>query len=344
MNIVASIHMYLPRHACGSETMLHHIFKYLISKGHKCRVLLHRDAGVSTPYEYEGVEVFGSKVATRVDAYSWANIVITHLDFTQFSIIMAREARRPLVHLVHNDIPYSSIQNNFGNVYAVYNSDWISNSIGYDIPGYTLHPPCDINHYKIESTREYITLVSLNERKGGYRFYEIAKAMPDKQFLGVIGSYDNSGPRKLEQMSIVNELLQLPNFTLVPNTPDILSTYKRTRILLMPSDYESWGRTATEAMCSGIPVICTPTPGLKENCNYAGIYVGSEIDGKPGEAQVELGEVEDWVKAIRMLDSPKEYEKYSLLCRQRAAELDPVKELEGLEQFLYNAAQSYRRY
>lgn len=274
---------------------------------------------------------------------------MTHLDMTQFTIVMAKEAKRSLVHFVHNDIPYQSIQNNFGNVFAVYNSSWIADRIGYDIPGYVLHPPCDAKHYDISNDhesepRKYISLVSLNERKGGYRFYEIAKAMPERKFLGVIGSYDNPGPRKMPQMDIVNELLQLPNFTLVANTPDILSTYRKTRILLMPSDYESWGRTATEAMCSGIPVICTPTPGLKENCTYAGIYVGSEIEGKPGEAQVELGEVEDWVKAIRMLDSPKEYEKYSLLCRQRAAELDPVKELEGLEQFLYNAAQSYRRY
>ena len=32
----------------------------------------------------------------------------------------------------------------------------------------------------------------------------------------------------------------------------------------MPSDYESWGRTATEAMCSGIPVICSEANGLKK--------------------------------------------------------------------------------
>lgn len=346
MNILASVHLYLPTHNCGSEAMLHHVFRYLITKGHKCRVILHQDKNIQTPYVYEGVEVFGSYVGTRVDAYQWAHIVLTHLDYTQFTIIMAKEARRPLVHFVHNDIPYGSIQNNFGGVSAVYNSQWIADKIGYTIPGCVLHPPCNIDFYKTEGNpneREFITLVSLNERKGGYLFYQIAKAMPDKKFLGVIGSYDNSGPLKKSQMDIINECIQLPNFELVPNTPDILSTYRRTRLLLMPSDYESWGRTATEAMCSGIPVICTPTPGLKENCQDAAVYVGEPIvNCKPGEAQVTLGEVEDWVKAIRDLDDPKTYNKYSLLCKARAQELDPIKELEALEQFLYAQQQNYR--
>ena len=341
MKILASIHLYLPNHNCGSEAMLHHVFRYLISKGHQCRVILHQDKNIHTPYEYEGVEVFGSKVGQRVDAYQWSDIVFTHLDYTQYTIVMAKEARRPLVHFVHNDIPYGSIQNNFGGVSAVYNSQWIADKIGYEIPGCVLHPPCDTGFYNTFTEanppikRPYITLVSLNERKGGYMFYEIAKAMPDKKFLGVIGSYDNPGKLKKTQIEIINELMQLENFTLVPNTPDIKASYADTRVLLMPSDYESWGRTATEAMCSGIPVICTPTPGLKENCGEAAVYVGEPINNpEPGEAQVDIGEVSDWVKAIRSLDDPDYYAKKSLLCTRRANELNPVRELENLEKFL----------
>ena len=112
----------------------------------------------------------------------------------------------------------------------------------------------------------------------------------------------------------------------------------------MPSDYESWGRTATEAMCSGIPVICSPTPGLLENCKDAAYYVGTAINNpEPGEAQVDLLSVDDWVKAIRLFDCEETYKKYSLLSHQRSAELDPEKELEGLEQFLCNAQKSYNR-
>lgn len=346
MRILASVHLYLPTHNCGSEAMLHHVFKYLISKGHQCRVILHQDKNVETPYTYEGVEVFGSRVGQRVDAYSWADIVITHLDYTQFTIVMAKAAGRPLIHFVHNDIPYASIQNNFGGVSAVYNSQWIADKIGYDIPGTVLHPPCNMDFYTTEGNphkREFITLISLNERKGGYLFYQIAKAMPDRKFLGVMGSYDNPGPLMKTQVEIINELIQLPNFTLVANTPDILSTYRKTRLLLMPSDYESWGRTATEAMCSGIPVICTPTPGLEENCQDAAAYVGKPIpECNPGDAQVDIGTASEWVEAILSFDTPDTYNKYSLLCKARANQLNPVRELESLEQFLINVQSDYR--
>lgn len=340
MRLLWSIHLYPPKHNCGSEWMAHVINRYLISCGHEVRVILHYYSG--DRYNYDGVEVFPA--TANVDAYRWADIILTHLDMTQYTILMAKQAERPLVHFVHNDIPYSSILNNFGNVSAVYNSHWIKDKIGYTIPGCVLHPPCDMQTYQIETSREYITLVSLNERKGGYMFYKIAQEMPERKFLGVIGSYDNPGPMKLPQDRIIGMLSTLPNFTLIENSPDILSVYAKTRILLMPSDYESWGRTATEAMCSGIPVICTPTPGLKENCGEAAMYVGRPIESAmPGDAQVKTGRVDDWVHAIRSMDNPDKYEKYSLLCRERAAELDPAKELAEVERFILRQAGSYKK-
>lgn len=346
MRILWSLHLYPPMHNCGSEYVAHNVNQFLISRGHQVRCVLHYDQNnkVGTPYTYEGVECVGSKTGQSVDTYRWADVILTHLDMTQFTILMAKQAKRSLVHFVHNDIPYSSIENNFGNVSAVYNSKWIADKIGYKIPGYVLHPPCDTTHYDIgEPTGDAITLISLNFMKGGYFLRKLAMAMPDRKFIGVIGSYDNPGKDGPKQNVIVELLRELPNVEIVENSPDILSVYRRTRILIMPSYYESWGRTATEAMCSGIPVICTPTPGLKENCADAGIYVGHELpDLTPGEPQVELGKVEDWVKAIRKLDNPAEYRKKSLLCRERARELGPMKELEGLEAFLYEQAHSYR--
>lgn len=339
MRVLWSIHLYPPAHNCGSEWMAHNINQFLISRGHHVRVILHYYKG--DMYILDGVEVFPA--TGIVDAYRWADVIMTHLDMTQYTILMAKTAEKPLVHFVHNDIPYSSILNNFGNVSAVYNSKWIADKIGYNIPGHVLHPPCDVSGYMVESSREYITLISLNERKGGNKLFEIAQLMPDKKFIGVIGSYDNPGPLKLSQIDIVNKLLQLPNVTIVPNTPDILATYRRTRILIMPSDYESWGRTATEAMCSGIPVICTPTPGLVENCGEAALYVGKPLDEcEPGDAQVDIGSAEEWAKTIRSLDNEEKYKKYSLLCKQRAQQLDPLAELEGLESFLYDRVNTFR--
>lgn len=335
MRILWSIHLYPPAHNCGSEYVAHHVNKYLISKGHECRVILHRYNGPG--YVYEGVEVMPA--IGRVDAFAWGEVLCTHLDFTQYTIIMANEARRPLVHFIHNDIAYDSIKNASVGQFCVYNSNWIEKKLNYQHPSITLHPPCDTKYYNVNKKpeeNEYITLVSLNERKGGYMLAKIAEAMPDKKFLGVVGSYDNPGSMKLNQLQIIS--MMPPNVTVVPNSPDILSVYKKTRILIMPSDYESWGRTATEAMCNGIPVICTPTEGLVENCGPAGTYVGSPRQtSEPGEASVYIGEVKDWVKAITSLDDPEIYREKSLACRARASELDPLKELEALEQFILNA-------
>lgn len=328
MRLLWSIHLYPPTHNCGSEHVAHNLNKYLISQGHHVRVILHQAKmhNVEVPYTYEGVEVFPA--SGRVDAYQWADVIFTHLDYSQFTIIMAMSAKRPLVHFVHNDIQYHSVMNAVKCQYVVYNSDWIKDKISYHWPGVTLHPPCDTNQYRVDnSDAEAITLISLNKNKGGEIFYRIAEAMPDKKFIGVRGSYD-------EQI-----IKHLPNVELVPNSPDILSVYRRTRILIMPSQYESWGRTATEAMCSGIPVICTPTPGLKENCGDAAIYVGFPLEeSDPGEPQVYRGSTEEWVEAIRRLDDPVEYKKYSLLCRQRAEQLNPQAELEKVHQFIMAAA------
>jgi glycosyltransferase involved in cell wall biosynthesis len=327
MRVLWSIHLYPPHHNCGSEYVAHHVNKYLVSKGHHVRVMLHRDNGIKFPYEYEGVEVF--RASPSVDAYRWADVICTHLDFTQYTICMADLAKRPLVHFVHNDTPYTSIQNAFNKNYAVYNSEWIANKLEYKWPSYVLRPPCDFDYYNVNENpeeNEYITLINLDKNKGGEILNKVAKAMPERKFLGVMGSY--SSPYQIGQI-----VEQPGNVKVVPNTPDVLSVYKQTRVLLMPSAYESWGRTATEAMCSGIPVICTPTPGLKENCADAGIYIPARAKIEEGqELDLEEYDIEPIVKAIKSLDDKKYYEKVSKKCRARAKELNP--DLEQFEKFL----------
>jgi glycosyltransferase involved in cell wall biosynthesis len=217
----------------------------------------------------------------------------------------------------------------------VYNSQWIANKLKYQWPSMVLTPPCDVEDYNVCDNpieNEYITLISLNENKGGKILRRLAKAMPDKKFLGVMGSYD---PQIVDQPS---------NVTIVPNTPNIGEVYRKTRTLLMLSRYESWGRTATEAMCSGIPVICTPTPGLKENCGDAGLYIE-----KRGELikkdDVVIGDDEETydltsvIKQIKKLDKENFYKAVSERSRERAGELNSEKQLNELEQFIQRAAQ-----
>src|SRR5947207_3763621 len=131
MKILWSIHLYPPKHNCGSEYVSHHVNKFLISKGHHCRVILHQSDmhKIDCPYDYEGVEVFGA--TGHLDAYRWADVICTHLDFTQYTILMAEMAGKPLIHFVHNDIEYSSVVAAFRNQFIVYNSEWTKKSINY---------------------------------------------------------------------------------------------------------------------------------------------------------------------------------------------------------------------
>ncbi|MBQ1163612.1 glycosyltransferase, partial [Streptomyces sp. A73] len=66
----------------------------------------------------------------------------------------------------------------------------------------------------------------------------------------------------------------------VPGEEMAERVYGRTRVLLMPRSYESWGRAGCEALASGIPVEAHPTPGLCESLGEAGVYVDrNDLDG-----------------------------------------------------------------
>ncbi len=322
MNILFSIHLYPPQHLCGAEMMSHRIIKNLQSKGHNVRVLLHQanHYKITTTYTYDGVDVFPPNANVIENLFRWSHCVFTHLDYTRWTIGMGSMMKKPVFHLIHNTHLYPEIQNANISQHIVYNSLWAKQKLGYKWSNFILTPPTDYRDFELgvdSADNEYITLINLNENKGGEIFYQIAKAMPYKKFLGVKGSYD-------EQI-----IKDLPNITYIDKTTNILSVYQKTRILLMPSKYESWGITATEAMCCGIPVISTEAEGLKENCAKAGIFIKDRND------------IESWVKEITKLDDAKAYAAASKKAKGRAREHDPRKALDEFEQWLREEVNKY---
>jgi glycosyltransferase involved in cell wall biosynthesis len=296
--------------------MLHHINKHLISQGHEVRVLLWQGNHykIDSVYVYDGIDVFPPDPFMVETLFYWSDVVITHLDYTQQTIGLGKIFKKPVMHLIHNYSEYSSIKIAERPQYIVYNSHAAKEILNYEHESIVVHPPVDYRFYdtrKDSIKNEFITLINLDGNKGGDILRQIAERMPDKKFLGVKGSY--SEPASTGQFTN-----QPSNVKVVDNTPYIMQYYEQTRILVMPSKFESWGRTATEAMCSGIPVISTKTPGLLENCGKSGIYVDrDDIDG--------------WVKAIEKLDDEKEYRKASKKAKDRSRELDPEKELREFE-------------
>lgn len=310
MKILSFVHAYPPIHNCGAETMLHDINKFLLEQGHEVRVLIEG----AEPYSYEGVEVMDGK--DWADSFSWCDCVITHLDKTTKTLEYGRY--RPIIWLMHNTHNYGMLRGRL-NVHIIYNSESAKKICEYPFnEGFVLRPPTKVKDYNVNTNpeqNEFITLINLNENKGANQFYEIARLMPERKFLAVKGSYE-------EQF-----LSTLPNVTIIENTPNIKEVYKKTRILLMPSKYESWGRTGTEAMANGIPVIANKTFGLEENLGDAGLWCDRENIG-------------EWITMIKKLDNKKEYNEQSKKVRRRAKELDSA--LTGFEDYLYKVTKKQR--
>lgn len=311
IKVLAYVHGYFPNHNAGAEAMLHQILIDLKNKGHEVKVLT-RDPGAD---EYEGIPLYEAGLSKDQILAEWADVIFTHLDYTRFAVKLGNRNKKPVVHLVHNDrqLSYHKILDKSTAAFAIANSEWIKNTIKKAIPSLVVHPPTIPDRYKVDTTREAITLINMNEAKGGNVFWQLARIFPDKKFIGVRGAYG-------EQVDYPKEL---DNVTILKNTPDIQEVYKKTGIILMPSSYESWGRVAMEAACSGIPVIASPTPGLKESLDYAGVFAKHD-------------DIADWVEAVRLLDDPKTYEKYSKLTKKRAKEVAEkfAEQMESLEEKL----------
>jgi len=144
-----------------------------------------------------------------------------------------------------------------------------------------------------------ITLINANENKGVHQFLELAKRMPDRKFLGVRPYYGN----------MTTPLPLGGNIEWVPFSDDVRTILRRTRVLLVPSYYESFGRVAVEAMINGIPVLYS-----KPAKNSP--YPGGSIEGMQswiGDAaiQCDRDRPEEWMSAIESLDDEAAYSEWS---------------------------------
>jgi hypothetical protein len=140
-----------------------------------------------------------------------------------------------------------------------------------------------------------ITLINANQNKGTHVLYEIARRMPTRNFLGVLPYY---GERTLPASPP-------QNIEWVKFDDDIRNILRQTRILLMPSYYESYGRVAVEAMINGIPVIYS-RPAAKS------LYPGGSTEGldawiQPAGISANRDDFAEWCTEIEKLDSSETY-------------------------------------
>ena len=115
-----------------------------------------------------------------------------------------------------------------------------------------------------------MTFINPYNEKGFELAVRIAERCPEIPFLFVESwKLDGDHRAKVEQT-----IAPLKNVTLQNRTDDMKTVYGRTKILLAPSKWEeAWGRVASEAHCSGIPVVGSRRGGLPEAIGEGGIVL-----------------------------------------------------------------------
>lgn len=314
--IVARVHAFPPEHNAGAEHMLVSMLRPLVERGHDVQVWLSRYGKAHEVYDYRGIQVV--PLESRLDfptAVRRADALIAHLETVPSAAALARGYGKPLVVVCHNThLATFRDMAAGGTALAVYNSLWMEREGQLFFAEYpksirpaaemVVRPPVNAEEYATDPGKA-IALINCNPEKGGRVLEALARRMPDQQFLAVKGAYG-------QQI-----LPDLPNVEVLDHVrgEDMREqVYARTRVLLMPSSYESWGRAGVEALASGIPVVAHPTPGLTESLGDAGIFVDRE-------------DIAGYEAVLRKLAQPAEYRLASKRARARSAELDPAVEL-----------------
>jgi glycosyltransferase involved in cell wall biosynthesis len=320
--ILAYVHAYVPDHNAGAETTLHDILKHLVEEGWEATVVLKAgrvDFRTMTnvdnlpDYYIDGVHVVpATDKRTLLHYLPQSDVTISHLECSERTHLLSKNYGIPTIHLVHNTHPLTVQWMSHADALII-NTEWIANEEpfkSFPAPKMVLNPPINPGEYKTTRGKS-ITLVNLWEDKGARIFYELARRFPNLSFLGVKGGYG------------VQELEELPNVTIMEHTADMKEVYSQTKVILMPSKYESFGRVGVEAMASGIPTIAHPTPGLQESLGDSGTFADRD---NPDE----------WETALRELLKPAKYGKMSKLAKARSETLEESRKVQimTLDQFI----------
>ena len=307
LRILAHLPTYVPHAFGGSESSMQATLVFLHRRGHDVRIVV--DESLADSYELDGIEVL-THPARRLerDMYRWANVVLTQGRSALRSLMLAATLNRPIALFVRNIGDWRRLPGRPDLV--VFNAEWQMHALDYSNGGLVVHSPIEPAKY-VTNPGDRVTLINLNQRKGGHLFKALVSQMPDVQFLAVVGVWGDQ---------IIPSEIPANLDVLQPQT-DMRNVYSRTRVLLLPSAWESFGRVAVEAGLSGIPVIASPNPGTIEALGDSAIYAS-------------LSNTEQWDRAIRSLDDPDIFKMRASAVAKAASRFVGPDELIALERAL----------
>jgi glycosyltransferase involved in cell wall biosynthesis len=156
----------------------------------------------------------------------------------------------------------------------------------FGVDSHVIPPSIEPSAYRVTPRGERVVFINPVQKKGVEKALEIAARCREIPFL-FVESWTLS-PQDLAALQA--RLASLPNVTFMHRTSDMKSVYAHARIVLAPSAWEeAWGRIASEAHISGIPVVGSDRGGLPEAIGPGGVVVPSDAP------------IESWVEAVRGL-------------------------------------------
>jgi hypothetical protein len=323
MTVVALTHGYPPFWNMGGEVSLHRTLSALDNR----KVVFTK---TDEEYSFEGVEV------KKIDTPDVLNIKASPmpiakqlLEVDAKVVIGQNELSLPAVHAARAAGAISVVNVHtpprFGrNIreavvyadYAIYNTQTAATQWG-EPDALVVHPPISEIPSNTSTNGDAYTLLSSLRNKGVQVVLDLAKLYPDKRFIIVRSPAEPThGLPDLEERAA-----ELPNVELHPRVDpkDVYKYFEQTRILLVPSMYETYGMSAIEAAGYGIPCVHVDTPHVREGIGEAAVLV-SPLS------------VEETAMGIELIES--NYKAYSEAARAKAEWLH-ARQAQELEKFAY---------
>ena len=350
----ASSHPYLPQIAGGSQSNTHEMAIELMARGHQVSVLsgLTGDGFLGVRNQLLMRLLGRTAIADRGQGYpvyrSWfawegaaetARAVRPDVVVAQSGNILRvakafRASDVPVVIYLHNVEfeDHGESMDGFRDAVFLANSQFTADRYRqtYGIHSTIINPLFQPERYRVRSSRDRVLFVNPHPLKGVDLAFEIASVCPDIGF-DFVESWTLSDEQKT---TLASRASQLGNVVLYPRTKDMRVHYGRARLVLVPSRWEeTWGRVASEAHYSGIPVLGTRVGGLEEAVGPGGILL--DLDAG----------VEAWSSALRALwNDPVGYDALSQAALNYAArpELDRALQLDRMEAVITGAIQGRR--
>lgn len=190
-----------------------------------------------------------------------------------------------------------------------------------------IRPPINTLRCQVAGTGKKVVMVNPQPSKGGLIALALAEARPDIPFVFYEAwSGDISEIRQRAR--------KLPNIEWRGPVLDPRKVYEEARIMLVPSQAEeAWGMVASEAQCSGIPVLGSDIGGLAESIGDGGIRIAPDAS------------VDTWLQGLEQLwNDPERWAAYSTVARKRAQrdEIQIDYQISALDQVLQEATAQSR--